>query len=199
MQTAIILCGGRSARFGRDKALLEIDGTPMIARMIERVSSAVGDIIIAARDQAQGEDIAEAIPDDVQIVYDSVAGYGPIAGILAGLSASGSRYSICLACDLPYINPDVIGALFECAEEDNSDAAIPQHQNGALEPLHAVYSRAMITACRDAMGKKEHTIRGTISLLDRVVFVPAESLRSFDPDLRTFLNVNYPEDLGAVT
>ncbi len=194
--TAIILCGGRSVRFGRDKALLEINGIPMIRRMIDRVSSAVDAIIIVARDQVQGNDIAKAIPDDVRIVYDSVAGYGPIAGILAGLSASKSEYAICLACDLPYINPDVIDALFEYAE--GNDAAIPQHPDGRLEPLHAVYGRSMADACREAMGKKEHSIRGAISLLDDVVFVPAEPLRRFDCDLRTFLNVNYPEDLWVM-
>ncbi len=114
------------------------------------------------------------------------------------MSASKSEYSICLACDLPYVNPDVIDALFGCAEENNSDAAIPKHPNGILEPLHAIYGRSMADACRDAMGTGEHTIRGAISLLDDVLFVSVESLRRFDPDLRTFLNVNYPEDLGVM-
>ncbi|MEA3281825.1 MAG: molybdenum cofactor guanylyltransferase, partial [Euryarchaeota archaeon] len=67
-----------------------------------------------------------------------------------------------------------------------------------LEPLHAVYGRSMVGVCRDAIGRAEHTIRGAMLLLEKVVFVPTESLRRFDPDLRTFLNVNYPEDLGVM-
>jgi len=200
MRTGIILCGGRSRRFGKDKALLTIDGVPMVRRMAGRISPVVDEIIIAARDPAQHESLAaiSAIPDGAEVVFDPVLGYGPVAGILAGLSVSKSKYSICLACDLPYVNPEVIDALFGYAEENNSDAAIPKHPDGVLEPLHAVYGRSMVGACRDAMGEEEHTIRGAISLLDDVLFVPVESLRRFNPDLRTFLNVNYPEDLGVM-
>ena len=200
MRTGIILCGGRSRRFGKDKALLTIDGVPMVQRMAGRISQVVDGIVIAARDSAQCESLAavSAIPDGAEVVCDQVSGYGPVAGILAGLSASKSEYSICLACDLPYVNPDVIDALFGCAEAKGSDAAIPKNPNGRLEPLHAVYGRSMVGACRDAVGRGEHTIRGAISILERVVFVPVESLRRFDPDLGTFLNVNYPEDLGVI-
>ncbi len=200
MRTAIILCGGKSARFGSDKAMLAIDGTPMIRRMIGRVSPVVDEIIIAARDQAQGRYIAEAIPNDLKVVYDPVTGYGPVAGILAGIQASESEYSVCLACDLPHINPDVIDALFGCAEDSggDADAAVPMHRNGMIEALHAVYGRPMIRACQIAMENRERTVRSAISLLKRAVFVPTESLRRFDPDLRTFLNVNYPEDLGRL-
>ena len=200
MRTGIILCGGRSRRFGKDKALLTIDGVPMVRRMAGRISQVVDEIVIAARDSTQCESLAaiSAVPDGAKVVCDPVSGYGPVAGILAGLSASKSEYSICLACDLPYVNPEVIDVLFGCAEANNSDVAIPKHPNGILEPLHAVYGRSMVGACRDAMGREEHTIRGAMSLLARVVFVPTESLRRFDPDLRTFLNVNYPEDLGRM-
>ena len=198
MRTAIILCGGRSARFGSDKAMLTIDGMPMIMRVIQRVSPVVDEIIIAARDPAQWRYITDAIPNDLMVVYDSVIGYGPIAGILAGLLASKAEYSVCLACDLPYANPDVIDALFECAEEHERDAAIPRHPDGTLEPLHAVYGRPMIRACQSVTESGARTVRSAISLLSRAVFVPTESLRRFDPDLRTFLNVNYPEDLGVM-
>ena len=200
MRTGIILCGGRSRRFGKDKALLTIDGVPMVRRMAGRISQVVDEIVIAARDPVQCESLAaiSAIPDGAEVVCDSVLGYGPVAGILAGLSASKSEYSVCLACDLPYVNPDVVDALFGCAEANSSDVAIPKHPNGILEPLHAVYGRSMAGACRDAVSRGEHTIRGAMSLLGRVVFVPVESLRRFDPELRTFLNVNYPEDLGVM-
>ena len=199
MRTAIILCGGRSARFGSDKAMLIIDGVPLIRRVIQRVSPVVDEIIIAARDPAQGRCIIEAIPSDLTVVYDSVIGYGPIAGILAGLLASKSEYSICLACDLPYANPDVINALFGCAEERGGDAAVPMHPNGMLETLHAVYGRPMIPACQNVTESRKRTVRSAIVLLHQAVFVPTELLRRFDPDLRTFLNVNYPEDLGMIT
>ena len=200
MRTGIILCGGRSRRFGKDKALLTIDGVPMVRRMAGRISQVVDEIVIAARDSAQCESLAaiSAVPDGAEVVCDSVIGYGPVAGIFAGLNTSKSEYSVCLACDLPYVNPEVIDALFGCAEANNSDVAIPKHPDGILEPLHAVYGRSMVGACHDAIDREEHTIRGAISLMERVVFVPTESLRRFDPDLRTFLNVNYPEDLGVM-
>nr|QNO48025.1 molybdenum cofactor guanylyltransferase [Methanosarcinales archaeon ANME-2c ERB4] len=200
MRTAIILCGGRSARFGRDKTLLKINGSLMIERVIDRASRVVDEIVIAARDPEQKESLEEVLRVrngvEVMIVCDSIVGYGPVAGILAGLLASKSKYSVCLACDLPHINSDAIDALFECAT--GHDAAIPQHRNGMLETLYAVYGRPMITACRDAMKNEEHTIRSAIYAMDEVLFVPTESLHRFDSDLRMFLNVNYPEDLGTV-
>jgi len=212
-RTAIILCGGRSTRFGTDKALLTIGGVPMVARMADRISCVVDEVILAARDPEQRETLAgiSKMLDDAPIVCDSVAGYGPVAGVLAGLLASGSAYSVCLACDLPHVSPDVVDALFGYAEgRDSVDAAgatgatgvadvvIPQHPNGMLEPLHAVYGRSMIHACRDAIEEGAHTVRSAITLVHRVVYVPTESLRRFDPGLRTFLNVNHPEDLGRV-
>lgn len=215
-RTAIILCGGRSTRFGTDKALLAIDGVPMVAYVADRVSCIVDEIILAARDPEQRETLAEVskILDDAPIVCDSVAGYGPVAGVLAGLLASGSAYSVCLACDLPHVSPDVVDALFRYAEGRDSvgaagatgdtgatgvaDVVIPQHPDGTLEPLHAVYGRSMIHACQGAIEEGAHTVRSAITLVRRVVYVPTESLRRFDPDLRTFLNVNYPEDLGRV-
>ncbi|MCD6208538.1 MAG: molybdenum cofactor guanylyltransferase [Methanosarcinales archaeon] len=215
-RTAIILCGGRSTRFGKDKALLTISGVPMVARMADRVSCVVDEIILAARDPEQCETLADVskMLNDAPIVCDSVAGYGPVAGVLAGLLASGSTYSVCLACDLPHVSSSVVDALFRYAEgRDSVDAAgatgatgdtgaadvvIPQHPDGMLEPLHAVYGRSMIHACRDAIEEGAHTIRSAITLVRRVVYVPTESLRRFDPGLRTFLNVNYPEDLGRV-
>jgi len=71
----------------------------------------IDEAIVVARDEEQGKAIISKI-GAVDIVYDSISGYGPVAGMLAGLKKARYEHVIALACDMPFINPNVVSHLF---------------------------------------------------------------------------------------
>ncbi len=188
--TALILAGGRGKRMGyQEKALIDINGKPLISYVIDSLKNVVDNIIISVRDTAQ----ARLFNMDYRFVYDSYKNIGPLAGILSGLEACEDEYCFICACDMPFINEEVVKMLFrKCS---NYEAAIPRWENGFLEPLHAVYKcKPMIRETKKAIESGETAILSPIFKLD-VNYVALKEIRKIDPMLRTFMNINYAEQL----
>ncbi|MDY6958311.1 MAG: molybdenum cofactor guanylyltransferase [Halobacteriota archaeon] len=196
MRSAVILCGGKSSRFNCiDKTFIKFGMKPLLKHVIDSVSEVVDDIVIATQDDRRVEEIKKIV--DLKIVFDSVKGFGPIAGILAGLEETSSEYAIILACDLPYTSGDIISLLFDQAL--GHDAAIPKWENDLIEPLYSIYKRdSMIGAARAAIEGGFHNVYYPISLLKKVNYVSMERIRQIDPELRTFVNINTPKDLESL-
>ena len=194
--SALILAGGKGSRLGyREKALVDINGKPLIAFVIESMEKVVDEIIISVRDEAQGE-LLKTIYPDMQYAYDIYENTGPLAGILSGLSICKYEYCFIAACDMPFINEKAVNLLFSKCK--GYDAAIPQMGYGFLEPLHAVYnSRAMLSETKKSLENRETTILAPISRLN-VNCVPFEEISEIDPDLTTFMNINTCEDIEKV-
>jgi molybdopterin-guanine dinucleotide biosynthesis protein A len=103
--TGIIVAGGRSSRMGQDKALLELQGATMLERTAAALQQVAERVIVVARDmQGYGPIGLETVPD----IYP---GLGPLSGIHAGLSASTTEWGIVVACDMPFVQPEVLRAL----------------------------------------------------------------------------------------
>ncbi len=192
MKAAIVLAGGQGSRLNyREKALLELHGKPILLHIIERLSSSVDDFIIVARDRGQQFKLQRniALGDRTTVVYDEIQGFGPIAGIYTGLKVSEAPYSFVTACDMPYINANVVDLLFSKA--CGYDVAIPYPP----EPLHAVYRRDVtIQAANKAINEGKGAIMYVIDQL-RANFVSKEEIQTLDPYLCTFLNINRVEDI----
>ena len=134
-----MLAGGRSTRFGGgEKSLKLVGGKRMICRVIDALCGIVDEVVISVRDERQ-RDILYPTISGYTFVYDEVEGIGPLAGVYSGLVHAKGDYVVVVACDMPYINPEAIELLFTKAE--GHDAAVPRHDNGLIEPLHAVYRR----------------------------------------------------------
>jgi len=194
--SALILAGGRGSRLGfREKALIDINGKPLIAFVIESLEKVVDEIIISVRNEAQGE-LLKAIFPNLRYAYDMYENTGPLAGILSGLTICKDEYCFITACDMPFINEKVVHFLFsKCGDYD---AAIPRQSDGFLEPLHAVYySRSMMSETKKSLEKSETTILAPISRL-HVNYVPFEEINKLDPELTTFMNINTCEDIKKV-
>ncbi len=195
--SALILAGGMGRRMGfQEKALIDINGRPLITFVIERLGKVADDIIISVRDEAQGELLKKTIPD-LRFAYDMFENTGPLAGILSGLSICKDEYCFIAACDMPFINADVVKFLFlKCK---GYDAALPRRIDGFFEPLHAVYKCSpMISETSKAIGRGETIILAPISRLN-VNYVSFEEIRKIDPDLRTFININTYEDMEKIS
>ena len=193
---ALLLAGGKGSRMGfKEKALIDIDGRPLISYVIDALEKVVDNIIISVRDTQQGKVLGEFLPD-YKFTYDASENKGPISGILSGLEACEDEYCFIAACDMPFLDEKVIRMLFQQCED--YDATIPRWDDGFLEPLHAVYStEPMIRETKKAIERDEKIILAPLSGLN-VNYVEIDDIKNIDPDLRTFMNVNTPEDLRSV-
>ena len=192
MRSAVILAGGAGSRLGKEKSLVEFDGRPLIQWSVEKLAPFVEDVVVVARGPEQAKQLEDLIPNAV-IAIDSISGYGPVAGLDAGMEQARNEYVLAIGCDLPFLNIDVIDLLFELAQ--GWDASVPTRENGMMEPLHSVYKRdALLSACQKAIERGERRIRAPLKML-RVKCVAVEQLKILDPELLTFFNLNTREDL----
>lgn len=194
--SALILAGGKASRMGfQEKALLDIKGKPLISFVIGSLEKVVDNIIISVRDELQGESIESLLPG-YRLAYDTYRNMGPLAGILSGLSACRDEYCFIAACDMPFINGDVVKMLFKKCE--HYDAAVPRHDDGFLEPLHAVYRRKPMTRETEKAILAGKTIILAPVFKLNVNYVGMHEIKKKDPELRTFMNLNTPEDIQQI-
>jgi len=183
--TGLILLGGKSSRYGSNKALVEIDGVRLVDR-VARVMSAVFHRVILLTN-TPGEYAYLQLP----MVEDLVKGFGPMGGIYTGLMTLSDEAGFFVACDMPFLSEKLICHLVDVRE--NFDAVVPR-MDWMLEPLHALYSKKCLPILHEAIGQHQHQIVKCFTRL-RVRYVDEEELRLWDRDLRSLFNVNKPEDL----
>jgi molybdopterin-guanine dinucleotide biosynthesis protein A len=188
---AIVLAGGRSARMGTPKAMLDFAGTTLVERIVAELSKSYDEIVVAAAPEAHG--LGESLPQSlrgVTIIYDKRAYEGPVGALARGLEAIEADRAFVCACDLPLLRAEVASAVV--AMLSDYDAAIPVVA-GKLQPLCAAYGRQ----CAPILRAMES--RGERRLVDiaghaRVRRIGEDELRAIDPELASFLNVNTAAD-----
>ena len=197
IRSAVILAGGRGRRMGDvEKALIPIKDMTLIEHIIEVLDPLVDEIVVSARDDEQAA-VLEQLVGGRNVVVDHRQGVGPLAGILSGLEAAGGEYTFVTACDMPYLNAQVVDYLFRRAL--GHDAAVPVGDEGVYEPLHAVYRTApMLLATGRALEEGERFILAPVFKLGGVEAVGMDDIREFDSDLQSFVNINTPEDVGRL-
>lgn len=183
--SGVVLAGGQSRRLGTDKAFIEVEGVPMIRRVLEALRACCADVVIVAKVPVHYRDL------DARLMADAWPVQAPLAGVCSGLRAVRTPWAFVAACDLPFLSPDAVRLLARLAA--GSDAAVPQI-DGRWHPLHAVYAAATGPVLEARLEQ------GTRSMIDalkalRVRPVTEEELEAADPTLRTLHNVNAPQDL----
>ncbi|MBQ4900101.1 molybdenum cofactor guanylyltransferase [Paenibacillus sp. Marseille-P2973] len=141
--TAIILAGGRSSRMGSNKALLPLQGIPVIERLVRELDTVVGRVIIAGGNQPEAYSYLGK-----EIFSDVYPGAGPLAGLHAGLTAAETPWSLAVACDMPFASREVFEWLVErvrTAEKSSGPEAIIPVVQGRVQPLLAAYRRNVLT------------------------------------------------------
>jgi molybdopterin-guanine dinucleotide biosynthesis protein A len=194
MLGALILAGGKSKRIKENKALIRLNGKPLLLHVTERVIKLTSETIVVIGKNDETSTYAAVLPSAVTVLKDAVDGKGPLAGILPGMQSMRSEYAVVLPCDSPFVKIDVIQYLFNKAQM--ADAAIPCWPNGDIEPLHAVYKvTSAVPAAEAALQKEELLIIDMIKRLDKVVYASTDEIKNFDQKLVTFFNINTREDL----
>jgi molybdopterin-guanine dinucleotide biosynthesis protein A len=186
--TGVILAGGRASRLGGvDKAALDIDGRPVIERVIAALSSVAERLIAIVNDDRFDADAR------LTVIRDPDPHAGVLPALQAALAATTTPLAVVVACDMPFLHAGLIAHLIDSARD--VDAVVPI-VDGRPEPMHAVYRAE---PCSSAIGAAlARDQRRMIAFLDdvRTLRVDEATLRQFDPDLRSFFNVNTPEDLA---
>lgn len=190
-----MLAGGESSRFRSNKALELLAGKPLISHVTERLSRVVDEILVVVGCHESRVEYEAILPSSVRVMNDEQEGKTPLIGIVTGLEAASSDYALVSACDIPFVNQEVIELLFQRAS--GADAAIPKWNQGHIEPLEAVYwTASTLKAARETLAPSGLPLREMIRKLAQVVYVSVEDeIRKVNPDLRTFFNVNTKEDM----
>ncbi|MDW8035662.1 MAG: molybdenum cofactor guanylyltransferase [Candidatus Korarchaeum sp.] len=189
--TVLVLAGGYSERFGGNKALYEVNGKSLISYVLDRVKCLSRNVIISAK--SGYEDIARLFPY-AEVVVDSFELKAPIVGLISSLKKVKTEYVAIVTCDSPLINPEVIRVLYSLAR--GRSGAAPSWPDGKLEPLQAVYStKELLEKVQDCWERGDLRVRCAIESMRNLILVPIEVLKEVDPELESFMHLNYKEDL----
>ena len=184
--TGVIQAGGKSTRMGGSaKALLELGGRRIVERVVEAVAPVVSELLIVTNTPELYAFLG------LPMVADVYPDGGSLGGIYSGLKAAAGDAAFTVACDMPFLHPEVVRLVVERAE--SGDVVIPR-VGGQLEALHAAYAKSCLPHI------EERLVAGRLKIVEffprvRVVEIPeAEIARHRDPAL-VFMNVNTPDEL----
>ncbi len=185
----VILAGGRSTRMGREKALIELVGRPVIERVIERLSPQVGQLAISANgDTARFADFGLPVVADTN---HKPGEEGPLAGMVAGLEwglLEGLTHVVFTPSDAPFVPEDLVERL----GADDVAVTVAESKTG-LEPLFSLWPTHTLEIVRKLYAQGERAPRKVIGKLAHRVVTFETDPGSVDP----FFNLNRPDDIAA--
>lgn len=179
---AIILAGGDSKRLGRPKALLDFGGQTLIELIVEQLSQCFDKLTVVTDRPDRYLNLPVTLAGDILSENEK----SPLRGIHAGLSMSKLPWQFVVACDMPFLNIDLIKHMSLYAP--CFDAVVPRigeyHQ-----PLHAFYSRTCIAVIEKQVGLGQNKVTDFYKYL-KIKYIGDEEIKRFNSDDEIFLNIN---------
>ena len=183
--TAIILAGGDSQRMGSDKANLLLGEQTLLQRVIATMQQVFPHVIVSVRQLRSGLDLPQ--------VCDDQSGGGPLAGLAAGLGHIATPWAFVVACDMPFVEPGMVKLL--AGYRSQCQAVVPVVQ-GHPQPLAAFYAGSCLGALRAHLaGGGKNSLRAVLEQL-QVRYVDESELLKADPALRSFFDLDTPQDVA---
>ncbi len=187
--SAVVLAGGRSSRFGRDKLTEDIGGRRLLDLAIDAVRPHAAEIVVVV-----APDGRVWLGDDVRVVHDEVAFEGPLVGLSAGLRAARGRIALVVGADMPSLVPEVVAMLMAPLSDPEVDAVVLEH-DGRPRPLPlAVRTDRAISAADRLVSNGERRLRALVADLATMIVVE-EDWRRVDPEGRSVRDIDRPSDL----
>ena len=190
---AVVLCGGKSSRMGRDKATLPFGSETLLQRVVRLLGEVIdcGNIVVVAS-SAQS---LPRLPQDVVVAYDVRSHRGPLEGLAIGLRTLSDRVDAVYAtsCDVPLLVPGFVRRMFELL--GNHEIAVPrdgQHHH----PLAAVYRVTVLNRVQALLDTDRLRPRFLFDEVDTRE-IAVQEMCSVDPQLATLVNLNHPQDYRA--
>jgi molybdenum cofactor guanylyltransferase len=187
---AYVLAGGGSTRFGRDKALVEFAGKPMLARMMELILSIAQEVKVVAAP-------AKYTDFGAEIVEDRWPGQGPLGGIVTALLHTREHqpaweWNIIVSCDMPFLTADWMRFLAERAEKSDRQVILPHSAHGP-EPLCACYRTSAVEPLRAVFEGGVRKVTQALKQVETEV-LDERDWKRFDSAGRLFWNMNTAAD-----
>ncbi len=187
--SGIVLAGGLSRRLGRDKAVEPIGGEPLIQRVIGRLGALAAQTVVVVNSDARSA--ALPLSSGCKIVVDIYPDTGSLGGIFTGLTATACDWGMVVACDMPFLNADLLTAMWSA--RDGYDAVVPL-LDGRPEPTHALYSKACLPHIERRLQANDLKIARFFDDVD-VRYFTQQEVENLDAERLSFFNVNTPSDL----
>jgi len=183
--SSILLAGGKSSRLGTDKARIKLNARFAMVQSAAEKLLAVSDEVIVVTDGRRYGHLK------VKWVTDVYPGAGPLGGLYSGLLAAKSTHALVVACDMPFLNLALLRYMISLPRD--YDVLIPKLGH-KLEPLHAIYSRNCLQPIERLLKAGRFKI---IDFFDQVIvhYLTEEEIERYDPDHRSFFNINTPAQL----
>jgi molybdenum cofactor guanylyltransferase len=186
-----VLAGGASRRFGRDKALVEFDGEPLIVRLVRILQAATDAPVRIIGDAAKYSQVG------AECIADRWPGEGPLGGIITALEASNAStapdsWSLIIGCDMPFLTSEWLQHIAERAAGSQADVVVPESTHGP-EPLCACWRESASPTLRHAFEGGVRRVTEAMKQLSMEVLDAADWKR-FDNFDRLFWNMNTPAD-----
>jgi molybdopterin-guanine dinucleotide biosynthesis protein A len=177
-----VLAGGRSSRFGQDKARFVYRGRALLEWVLLSLEEADERFVVAKR----------VYPEFGVPVYADLVEAGPLGGLYTALRRAAAPWVAVAACDLPHLRREYWAFLLSWAYDR---PVIPLDEQGRLQPLAGLYPTALASSLEAALYRGARSLKG---FLREVGYreIPWEHLVPFGSSL--LLNANRPEDLGSM-
>jgi molybdopterin-guanine dinucleotide biosynthesis protein A len=187
----VVVAGGRSSRFGSDKAAALFRGRPMLAWVLDALAPCCDELIVVRADGQGLPHLGDGY--SVTLVHDEHFAQGPLAGLIAGLDAVTTDRAFASSTDVPLLQPRLIRFLSERAQ--GFDVVVPD-VGGSLQPFSAVYRTGRcLEAFRKSFDTGNRRVVAAYAGLEMLT-VDEATLREVDPDLLSFRNANTPAELA---
>jgi molybdenum cofactor guanylyltransferase len=178
--SGFLLCGGRSSRMGRDKALLLLDGEPLVQRGLRTLEEVCSEVAIAGA--------TEDLSRFGRVIPDKVADCGPLGGIVSAMEQSSSEWNLFLSVDSPFVPAEALIRLLFMAAGMPS-VCVMARVAGVMHPLCALYSRKALPVLREELAAGRWKVTQAIAAAGQCKMV------DFDEE-SWFRNLNTPEEFA---
>jgi len=208
--TGVILAGGENRRMPVLKGFIEVEGKKIIERNLTVMKMLFREIFIVTNQPELYSYLRVPMLGDIYNIR------GPMTGVLTALINSSDNWIFVSACDMPFIDPEVIRFMARerynptcitiidrgqksvsgiVSTEDIYDTVIPLSAYKA-EPLFAFYSKKIMSSLDQFVLTGKKSIKYFLLNHDkRVKYITSDELKNIDPELRSLINLNTPEDV----
>jgi molybdenum cofactor guanylyltransferase len=185
--TAVILAGGRGRRMGgEDKGLIELNGKPLVAHVIDAIQPQVGSILINAnRNQERYEKFAYPVFSDSLLNYQ-----GPLAGFIAAMQTLETEDMLTLPCDGPLVPADLVERLYKARQAAGAEIAVA-HDGKRLQPVYALIPKRLAESL-------QRYLDGGDRKIDLWYAQHRVAHADFSDIPRTFININTMQERDSL-
>ena len=186
--SGIILAGGRNSRLnGKNKSFIQIGGKSIFERLYELYVDLFDEIIVVSNDPLA------YLEWNVQVVADLFSYRSSLTGLHAGLFTTQRQFAFICACDAPFLKREIVKTILAQIDQ-RCQVVVPKTPEGFFEPLCAVYAKTCVGPIEAQLAQKKFKLSNLFNLVRTKTIAP-EVLKSNDPELISFFNVNTPEDI----